>query len=78
MIYARLITDVKRFDDATKQFKILIQQDRNNKDALYALGLLSLQMQKLDESKKYFHRLLDQEHKVDEASYYLGRIAEEY
>jgi tetratricopeptide (TPR) repeat protein len=77
MIYARLLTDIQQFDDARRQFEILIVQAPNNTDVIYALGLLYLQVNRLDESERYFQRLSEQEQRADEASYYLGRIAEE-
>ncbi len=77
MIYARLLTDLQRFDEARRQFEILVVQAPNNTDVIYALGLLYLQVNRLDESERYFQRLSEQGQRVDEASYYLGRIAEE-
>ena len=59
MSYARILTDVKRFDEARNQFQILYDQKPNNPDLLYALGLLSLQQDQSMESEKYFNRLLE-------------------
>jgi tetratricopeptide (TPR) repeat protein len=77
LFYARMLTDEKRFDDARRQFEILITEAPNNTDVLYALGLLYLQDNRLDESAVYFQRLSGFDDRAEEASYYLGRIAEE-
>ena len=77
MSYARILTDVKRFDEARNQFQILYEQKPNNPDLLYALGLLSLQQDQSIESEKYFKRLLELKKYIYNSNYYLGRIAEE-
>lgn len=77
MSYARILTDVKRFDEARNQFQILYDQKPNNPDLLYALGLLSLQQDQSVESEKYFNRLIELKKYIYNSNYYLGRIAEE-
>lgn len=77
LVYARLLTEVRRFDDARRQFEILAQQSPENPDVLYALGLLNLQSYRLEEAEAYFMRLADLALMTSEAHYYLGRIAEE-
>ena len=77
MAYARLLTDVKRFAAARRQFGILSVQAPDNTEVLYALGLLYLQANRLTESEAYFMRLADKAERLDDASYYLGRIEQE-
>ncbi len=77
MAYARLLTDAKRFDGARRQFEILSVSAPNNTAVLNALGLLYLQVNRLDDAEIYFNRLSDQSDHSDNASYYLGRIYEE-
>jgi len=77
MAYARLLTDVQRFDDARHQFELLSVSAPNNTDVLYALGLLYLQANRLDNAELQFKRLTEQNDRFDNAKYYLGRIAEE-
>lgn len=77
LYYARLLTDQKRFDDARRQFELLVSEAPNNVDVLYALGLLYLQNNRLDEAQVYFERLSGLGEQTSEANYYLGRIAEE-
>lgn len=77
LLYARMLTDARRFDDARRQFEILAVQAPNNSDVLYALGLLYLQANRLDDAAGYFQRLAKLDDRTYEARYYLGRIAEE-
>ncbi len=77
LAYARLLTDVKRYDDARRQFEILAVQAPNNTDVLYALGLLYLQDNRLDDAERFFKRLARNSDNADDAHYYLGRIDEE-
>lgn len=77
LYYARLLTDQKRFDEARRQFELLVSEAPNNIDVLYALGLLYLQNNRLDEAQIYFERLSSLGEQTSEANYYLGRIAEE-
>lgn len=77
MAYARLLTDVKRFEDARGQFEILAKQEPDNEDVLFALGLLNLQSNRLEESERYFKRLSEDNAHASDANYYLGRIAED-
>ncbi|MBI2993890.1 MAG: tetratricopeptide repeat protein [Gammaproteobacteria bacterium] len=76
--YARLLTDVKRFDEARRQFEILAEAAPNNTDVLYALGLLNLQGNRLEAAESNFQGLAETEEHGDDARYYLGRIAEEH
>ncbi len=77
MAYARLLADVKRFDEARRQFEILTAQAPDNSDVLYALGLLYLQDNRLDDARVYFEKLSNSGQQSDATHYYLGRIAEE-
>ena len=75
--YARLLYSAQRFDDARRQFEILVVAAPNNPDVLYWLGNLYLQTNRLDEAELYFKRLVDQDSRFHNAKYLLGRIAEE-
>lgn len=77
LAYARLLTDVRRYDDARRQFEILAVQAPNNTDVLNALGLLYLQDNRLDDAERSFKRLAKHSDNDDDAHYYLGRIQEE-
>ena len=77
IFYARLLTDLKRFEEARSQFEILAAQDPKDSDVLFSLGLLYLQANRLDDAENHFIRLSETKGHLDDASYYLGRIAEE-
>jgi tetratricopeptide (TPR) repeat protein len=77
LAYARLLTDVQRFDEARRQFEMLAVNSPENSDVIYALGLLYLQANRLDDAETQFKRLVEQNERFYNAKYYLGRIAEE-
>jgi tetratricopeptide (TPR) repeat protein len=77
LAYARLLTDVRRFDDSVKQFEMLNKQDPDNEEVMFALALLHLQSNRNDEAEKYFLRLTRHSNRTNEVNYYLGRIAED-
>lgn len=77
LAYARLLTDVQRYDEARRQFEMLAVNSPENSDVIYALGLLYLQANRLDEAEKQFKRMVEQSDRFYNAKYYLGRIAEE-
>ncbi|MEX2515989.1 MAG: tetratricopeptide repeat protein [Gammaproteobacteria bacterium] len=77
LLYARLLTDARRFDEARAEFEWLDAQAPENPDVLYALGLLALQSNQLDNAEDYFSRLQEIGVRGEQANYYLGRIAEE-
>jgi tetratricopeptide (TPR) repeat protein len=76
LTYARLLVDVKQYEEARSEFEILYQQSPNDPDLLYTLGLLSLESQRLDDAEKYMARLVELNLREGEAQYYLGRIYE--
>jgi len=76
MVYARLLAEEKRFDEARVQFKLLEKAQPDNPDVQYALGWLGIQTNDLAESDAHFTALIESGRRVDEASYYLGHIAE--
>ena len=77
MAYARLLMEVRQYDKALSQFELLLEQQTENVDVLYALGLLYLQGNRLEESEALFRKLSTRENLTDSANYYLGRIAED-
>ena len=77
LAYAKLLYGTQRFDDARRQFEILIVSAPNHPDVLYWLGNLYLQANRLDQAEMYFKRLVDQDSRFNNAKYLLGRIAEE-
>lgn len=76
LIYARLLADANRYEEARLQFGMLATEAPENSDIVFALGLLNLQANRLGEAAKNFTRLLKLDARVDEARFYLGQIAE--
>ncbi len=74
MIYARMLADDRQYPEARNEFLILQGVDPGNVDVQFALGLLNLQLEKVDEARKNFERMLVLDGRVDEARYYLGQI----
>ena len=77
LTYARLLADARRYEEARREFEILVEQKPNNTDILYALGLLYMESEDIAASEKYFKRLALQKGRRSEANYYLGRIEED-
>ena len=76
MAYARLLLDIKRFDDAYEQYRKMVEREPGNGDILYATALLALQTNHYEHAEKLLLRLLKMRERTFEASYYLGQIAE--
>lgn len=76
LYYARKLVELDRFDEGAKQFARLLEDNPNDTDALYALGLIAIQQQRYDEAKMRFSQLLDTGERTDSAAYFLGEIAE--
>ncbi len=76
LTYARLLVDVKAYEEARVEFEKLHQASPDDADLLYTLGLLSLESQRFDDAEKYMLRLVEMDERQGEAQYYLGRIYE--
>ncbi|MFK5914529.1 MAG: tetratricopeptide repeat protein [Woeseiaceae bacterium] len=76
MFYARNLVDAKQYDAAFEQFEILTDDDKLQTEARYALGLLSLQINKPKQAAIYFSKLLKDKQRVAEAQYYLAQSLE--
>ncbi|MEM7542056.1 MAG: tetratricopeptide repeat protein, partial [Pseudomonadota bacterium] len=76
LIYARLLAQVGRFEEARLEFMLLAKDDPDNTDVLFALGLLNMQANRAPDARTNFERLLDLEIRTDEANFYLGQLAE--
>ncbi len=74
--YARLLLDIKRFDEAYAQYSKLAEREPGNGDILYATALLALQTNHPAHAEKLLLKLLKLRERTFEASYYLGQIAE--
>ena len=76
MFYARNLVDAKQFDAAAEQFTVLTDDESLQHEARYALGLLTLQMNKPKEAEEHFAKLLEDKKRIYESGYYLAQSYE--
>ncbi len=74
LTYGRMLIELQRFDAAKSQFQQVLQYDPDNADALYTLGLLGMDDDRLEEAHDYLLRLAETGSRRDEAYYHLGVI----
>jgi tetratricopeptide (TPR) repeat protein len=77
MSYARLLIQSENYEEAQKQFAVLIQQNPEDWETLYSIALLDLELEDYELAKLKFSRLIDADQRVDESQYYLGFINEQ-
>ncbi len=75
--YARMLLQAEQFNEAGKQFEVLLDQRPGDPDITYMLGLTYVQAEQYSQAKQYFHSLIDDNRRLDESNYYLARIYEE-
>lgn len=76
MFYARNLVDAKQFAEAANQFALVTDDEKLQHEARYALGLLTLQMNKPHQAEEYFKKLLEDNKRVVESQYYLAQSYE--
>ena len=76
LIYARMLADSNRYEEARVQFAIVAEKTPDNSDVVYALGLLNLQANRVEAAKENFEHLLALGARSEDAKFYLGQIAE--
>jgi tetratricopeptide (TPR) repeat protein len=76
--YARLLAMDKRFPEARAEFEKILEQHKNDTDAIYAVGLLAFQVKEYAIAEANMKRLLDLGYRdANAVRYTLGQIAEE-
>lgn len=76
--YARTLVAEKRYDDARKEFETLLRLNPENPDVLFAVGILSLQLNDVATAEKNLkHFMALGQGEQDAARFYLGQIAEQ-
>ena len=73
---ARLYIAQEKFDDALLEYSLLIEQNADNWEAVYAKALVHLEIEEYDEAEALFQRLIDSGERVDESRYYLATAFE--
>lgn len=82
LAYARALVGDQRFREARREFRILLEQGKRdlakNGDVVFALAVLSLQLNDTAEAEQHLRQLVGIGHvESDKARYYLGQIAED-
>lgn len=82
MAYARALVGEKRYEEARREFGILLEQNVNepekNGDVIFAVAVLSLQLNDTAQAERQLRQLIGIGHaEADKARYYLGQIAED-
>ncbi len=75
--YARYLVDIKQWEKARSHFLQVLRDSPEDADALYAVGLLSLQTHRLDDAAKYLEAALKLRPENQQTRIYLGQVAEE-
>jgi len=75
-LYAQFLVDDKELERAREVFAAMLVESPQEPDILFALGILSLQLEDLTAGRDYFTRLRETEERRDDAAYYLGRVEE--
>jgi len=77
LAYARLLTGQKRYPQAREQFQSLLAEFPDNPEVLFAVGVLSFQMEDYATAEREFRRLTELRcAQQDAVRVYLGQIAE--
>lgn len=76
LYYARKLIDEKKYEQAREQFNEILERKPRHVGALYAMGLLGLQLRKLDQAQISFDKLLKTGKRTSAANFYLGEIYE--
>ena len=75
---ARALVAAKRYKEGRTEFLALLETNPGNADLLYAIGILSLQLQEPKKAETHFTQALDAGYKdANLVHYYLGQIAED-
>jgi tetratricopeptide (TPR) repeat protein len=74
--YAKLLGEAGQFEEAKQLFEQIYADNPDNRDVLYALGLLALEEKDGNAAKNYFRTLLKVGDPTHQATYFMG-VAEE-
>lgn len=82
LAYARALAGDKRYVEARREFRVLLKQSAadpaKSGDIVFAVAVLSLQLNDTQDAEKHLRRLVEIGHaEADKARFYLGQIAED-
>jgi tetratricopeptide (TPR) repeat protein len=76
--YARVLVGEKRYEDARAEFRSLLAANPDNPEILYAVGILSLQVNAVGDAEQPLRRYVELGRgDLNPARFYLGQIAEQ-
>ena len=76
--YARALVSEKRYEESRTEFRRLLAANQDNADMLYAVGILSLQLNDAAEAERQLKRFVEiGRGDLDPARFYLGQIADQ-
>lgn len=75
-LYAQLLVEGREFAKARAVFEEILRDQPQSPDALFAVGVLSLQLEDLATAKRHLERLYEMGERRSEAAFFLGQIAE--
>ncbi len=75
--YARYLIDQENREAALENFEILAERDPKSVDAVFAAGLLSVQLDRFEDAENYLKKTVELRPDNDQARLYLGQIAAE-
>jgi len=76
MTYARLLVDIQQYEEAVPQYEKAAKQSPENGEILFTLGLLTLQLNRLDDAEHYLNRVKELSIRNNDVNFYLARIEE--
>jgi len=74
--YARSLVDAAEYQLALEQFQILRANEPDDEDVLFAVGMLSIQLENWAEARGAWQDLRNLGKRYDEATYYLAQVEE--
>lgn len=78
LAYARALVGEKRYEEARAEFRTLLAENPDNPDILYAVGILSLQVNAVAEAEQPLRRYVELGRgDLNPPRFYLGQIAEQ-
>jgi len=77
LIYARLLFESDRLEDARQQYELVLKQTPKDGDILLALALIALEQNHVRVAQDYLAQMVRWDQRVGEAHFYLGNVAEQ-
>jgi tetratricopeptide (TPR) repeat protein len=76
LIYARMLFEAERLDEARAQYEVVHKQSPSDGDILFALALIAMEQNADVAAKGYLEQMIRWNRRIGEAHFYLGSIAE--